>query len=164
MTGSNKPIVAAAAVIVLGISVVLIVRGGSSSHAAASQGVYFYDLTSGALFTAPIGATPPLDAPSGAGQGVKAFVVGCGSCDAANLRVLRLETLTDEAVAALAEMKANSGPPSDALIAGQRVAVPPDKTGAQPAWVPQGSPRGRAILARMPDKVCDSTPATICTP
>jgi hypothetical protein len=128
----NQIAAAAVAVIVIVISVVWIARGNRSASPRTDQ-MYFYDVGSGELFPAARAAQPPIDAPSGAGQGVQAFVYGCGSCEPDQLHIAYVMTYTEAAVAAMAQLTGNaqgdepaeiSPQLSQAIDTGTLVAVP----------------------------------------
>lgn len=162
---SNQPIVAVLAVVVIVGSIVWMSGGGSGNSLPKS--VYFYDLGSGELFPADRAAQPPIDAPSGAGQGVKAVVYACGECNDAALSVAFLTTYTPEAVAAMKKMAtATDGEVdialSEAIERGSLVAVPAAE-GAEVQWVNAMSEAGNAIMGRA-GELCGNEPAKPCFP
>lgn len=135
---------------------------------AASTQVYFYDLSGGALFGAERTAEPPIDAPSGPGNGVKAVVYGCGDCTEANLQIAYLMTNTDEARQAMAQVESlgsQGGPVAPELAMkiqnGQRVAIVPES--GEVKWVSSTSPEGIAILSPARE-LCAGQSATPCSP
>ncbi len=77
----------AASVLILGFIifwvVVLVVRMNSDDgeRALAPVEFYFYDIETGELFAGPSNVSGPIDAPSGEGNGYKAYVFTCGDCN-----------------------------------------------------------------------------------
>jgi len=166
---NSKPIIAiAATIITIAASTWIAIQAGIGSPTAGSS-AYFYDLTTGRLITAPASSESPIDTPDG--QAVKALVAGCGSCSAENLRIVRIEKLTDDARKALATMRnaASKGPVhpaqfGDIINKGTMVAEPAGKAGQDPQWVVQSSPRGMAVLSITPQQSCQSEEAVFCSP
>jgi len=74
-----KPIIAAAAAVILGGLVYLFYPSRAQSVAPVPN-VYYYDLASKKLFVATGTELPPIDAPSGKDLGVAALVYGCNDC------------------------------------------------------------------------------------
>lgn len=137
---NRQAILATVAVVALLIAGGLIVGRGSSGGAGdGPKHVYFYALNTGDLFTAPNTATTA-PAPAG-GEGVRAYVYSCTSCDDAASRFAGyVQKYTEQAVAAMA----NPSPETeDALREGNLVASPAE--GGELKWVAADSDAGQRI-------------------
>lgn len=108
----KNPVVAVIAVIVLIVAVVIIFRqlGVGAGGIGGPKDAYWYDLDTGKLFPHKA-VTPPVKAPSG-GEGVRAYVYACTSCDDKSDRFIGfLERYSDEGKKILEEgPTADSGP------------------------------------------------------
>lgn len=161
----NQPIVAVVAVIVIIGSVVWMANGGKNS--SLPKQVYFYDVGSGELFAADRAAQPPIEAPSGAGNGVKAVVYSCGECSDSSLQVAFVTTYSEEARAAMQKMANAADGGVDVELAevidnGTLVAMPAEG-GGEPQWVSAVTQEGIQIMGRAGD-ICGSQPAKPCFP
>ena len=58
---------------------------------------WYYDLSDGTLFAATAAQIPPIDSPSGSGQGVTAHVYTCATCSEQDRWIAYLETWSAEA-------------------------------------------------------------------
>ncbi len=78
----NSAIVTIGAVLLLLVSLGFIIMrvSGGSQYKARIVDVYYFDIDSGQLFTAKSNEIPPIDSPSGANKGVRAYVFACGDC------------------------------------------------------------------------------------
>ena len=83
----------AAALLTLALTYAYLNSGESGPP--AFNNAYFFDVQSKQLFSQPGELQPPIDAPSGAGNGVLAFVYGCGDCKG-ELHIHYLKKLTPE--------------------------------------------------------------------
>jgi hypothetical protein len=145
---SKQTVMIVVIVVALGVSLVMLMRSGGSRSTTGNDG-YFYDLTTGELFADTKSQVPPIDAPGGAGKGVRAVVLSCGSCGENDRRIGYLEMLTDAARAGIKAMQdpATITPQAGQDIeAGTLVALPPDKPGDEPKWVVKTSPAGQRIV------------------
>lgn len=164
MALKDKPVLGAlVAVGILAISAVLIMRSVSGSAIES----YYFDLQTGELFTAAQDLKTPINAPSGASNGVRAYVFACGTCSDANMKVVYIEQLSEEA----AQMQANYRPSDDpakeaeyqrVMEKGYRIAEPP-AAGAEPNWQAYFSPQGQA-LANSHQSMCSGSKAEACMP
>lgn len=159
--GSNNSVKIGVAVVLLlaAAGILLTVRGGTQPPGDGS--VYFYDLTSGELFMAPDTARPPIDAPGGAGKGVRAFVYACGECSPATQRIGYLLSVSPQARAMMDKPLEQADPA--VLQNGQLIATPPEQPGGDVTWVVRNTPAG-ATVARTPEKTCDSVKTSECLP
>ena len=101
MFGSSKIIAAAATLILAGAVLAIVWQVWPRSSPPLPAHDWFYDLNSGQLFAGPIGAIPPIDAPSGpqpdgTPAGVRARVYSCHHCSPADRTIAWLETYTVE--------------------------------------------------------------------
>ena len=78
--------------------------GGSRRGGNAPRNVFFMDVSNGELFPAPVNSIPPIDAPSGPGNGVKAYVYTCGSCSKSEWFIAYVQKYTPEAREKLIEL------------------------------------------------------------
>lgn len=167
---NNRTAVIVVCLLAAALGMWLAVRPTDNRRGKMPKGVYFYDLGSGDLFTQPLNTMPPVDAPSGPGQGVLAYVFTCGSCSQAERQVLYLETLTDQAkqamqarAAALSEDAAEMAPVDSTILnQGTRLAPSPAR-GEEPHWIAAGSAEGRALRESW-RTYCDGSPAKVCSP
>ena len=79
---NNSAVATALAVLALVVALAVLVwtSGVGRARGAPSQ-QWFFDLQSGELYEAAMDEIPPIDTESGAGNGVKAIVYSCSSCD-----------------------------------------------------------------------------------
>lgn len=139
----------------------------STRRRTAIATVYFYDIATGELFAADRAAQPPIDAPSGPGNGVKAIVYACGVCEPANMRVAFLTTYSPEARAAMKAMMHSTDGDVDlklvnAIETGTLVASPAPG-GSDIQWVSAMSLAGITIMGRA-GELCGNEPAKPCFP
>jgi hypothetical protein len=151
--------------IILASSAVIILRSGAIT--TPDKQAYFFDLDTGELFTADRELQAPIAAPSGEGNGMRAVVFGCGSCNADDLRVAYIMKYSDDAGTAIGPDMAGAGdaPPQQLAGAVQKeplVAAPP-AAGEQPQWVVTSSPQGSTIQSRA-SFVCGPKAAQPCVP
>ncbi len=125
-------------------------------------GDWYYDLNTNQLFPGPLGAIPPIAAPSGpladgTPAGVRAHVYGCGDCSEARRAIAYLETYSAESQQRLRQLRqakfgiesagANrqlaARPDDGALLVGEASLV---KRPTDPEWVVRGSAAGQAIV------------------
>lgn len=171
-TLNKNPALAGGIVVVVIVAAVVAMRG--SSGAPPLDQAWFYDLQTGALFPGDRFAPAPIDAPSGAGNGVTAVVLGCGDCEAKPTKAHWLEKFTPEALAVHKKMEAaDAAEEDDAIIvteqeqqvydAGQLIALPPEP-GSEPQWVPSLSGEGEAIRSQQIKSACTSGKPEVCLP
>lgn len=161
---SNPTVIMVLAVLFIGGSGIYIwSRLGPAKPVLPTQ-AYFYDLSTGALFSAALSEIPPIDAPSGGGNGVRAYVFGCGNCESP--KVAYLATVTPDARQVLvrpAETPEAMRLREAATTAGQRVALPPDP-GQAPRWIAPDVPAATDILSA-PSRLCDDPGSLVsCLP
>lgn len=93
-------------------AVIFLTSGGDPDVRPTIETAYYYDLDAKTLFTNKPDLNAPIKAPSG-GQGVLAYVFGCGSCEEDKRFIGYLKRYTDEAKEALEEtIRKKSGDPS----------------------------------------------------
>lgn len=162
----NRLMVAATAVILF-ICIVVWMTGGGNATPLSAQ-VYFYDVADGTLFNADRESVPPIDAPSGPGNGVKAVVYGCGDCSESNRKIALLTTYSEDAKQAMATLESGSEVPSEkmakltaAIQEGTLAAAVPAE--GQPQWVSTSSSAGIALLRQARD-ICADQDAAPCSP
>lgn len=139
------------AVIVLVIAVTMAVRNTGIGQPAQAQTRYHYDLA-----TADI-----VEGPADQIDGVIAHVYTCSTCDASKQAVY-IESLTPEAVAAIANKDADPTAAGRAMTEGVIYAEPP-AAGEDPTWLPHTAPQAVELTAK-PLTLCDGQPAKRCTP
>lgn len=135
--GGSQNVKILVAVVLLVIAGVVIVRSRGGSSGSAIAGEMYFDVQSGELFIGPLDALPPVSAPSG-GEGVRAVVYGCGSCDDPLVgHVAYLIKYSDEAKREIQSLRqqAQSAPPeesgallaeADSYLTLKRMIAPPD--------------------------------------
>lgn len=146
----------------IAVAVVITMRSGSAAD--APRQAWFYDVQTGQLFAAAASEIPPVDAPSGPGNGVAAFVFGCGSCNEADRFINHLLTYTEKARQTMAQLDTHDMTTQvDLIDAGTRVAPPPDEPGAEPQWIPKTSPQGADLIDAAPSR-CTGAKVQRCVP
>jgi hypothetical protein len=160
-----KIVVAAALLIIGGALIARQIGSASQTRGNAASQVYFYDLDSGELFAQPAEAMPPVDAPSGANKGVRAFVYTCGSC-ADDQQIGYIQMLDEKGLAAhkqIAEVEEPGRQRLYALVQQHTFVAPPPAAGAEPRWISQSTPQGRELLEAY-QKLCSGKLARLCNP
>lgn len=160
-------IVAVAAVIIAVASVFATTRSiiGPSRQPAD---LYYYDLNTGDLFTAPGGALQPIAAPSSDADnpsGVRAHVFACGSCDDASVRYVGYITKFNPDV--VAKVLERNGGVINAEFH-QLLDLTADNTLVRSTesdddWRPIGSRTGIALVTAAQKRCGNATPAR-CVP
>lgn len=87
MAENNNTVKLGAAVVLLLAAAGLVAYQMAGGAPQTSAG-FFYDLETGKRFASQLGGVPPIDAPSGPGNGVRAEVFACGSCDDADAQFI----------------------------------------------------------------------------
>lgn len=158
---------AAALVVLAGVGYYMFNSLGGSDRTGMDQPVYLYDLQTGERFRGKLNDYPPTDAPSGAGNGVRVYVFGCGSCDEEKLVNGYLEKYTPEgreaALNARQSFAAGDVDESrrlDELAAQNKLVRAVD--GEQ--WFPSTSTQGRKIILEAGGRACPGTVAFPCQP
>lgn len=142
----NPAVAAFACILVIALSAFWMTRGEKTVVRPAQ--IYFYDLASGELFSADRMSQPPIDAPGGAGRGVKAEVYGCGECSGDNRIIAYMTTYSEAAQKAMQQLTspdASNVHLAQAVDQGTLVAVVPEAS-SEPRWVPAFSDQGAAIM------------------
>jgi hypothetical protein len=164
-------ITAAAIMLLLGITL-LVFRGTGRSAAIepAPDLAWFYDLETGELFADKAAALPPIDAPSGANNGVGAVVYACGSCDEDEQRIGYVQQYSDEGRRAMAQLQqlrdAEADIPvqlNETLDRERYVALPP-ASGSPPQWASLASPQGQQIASQYMTACGEGTQPRLCPP
>ncbi len=162
-TISQNPMIGIGIVVVVAVIVVWTQLPGAKEPGTNVSQTYFYNLESGEIVMMPTGTRPPATTESGQ-QAVKAHVYSCGECTA-DQWFYYLESLTDDAKAAL-ENVGEDDDPTRALQAdamGRMVAEAP--ASGEPQWVLAGSVQGQNIAATYSGKgKCGSKLPNICRP
>jgi len=171
----NKPVVGVLVVLVLvAAAASLMMRGGGNGGPGVTvASEYFLDLSNGKLFPRQIDQPgsgrdsvpvildpPPIDAPGGAGMGVRAYVYSCGSC-ASEKKIVYIEKLTDKARKLVLEPSGRPAQDASVIQTGKRVAEWSE--GQKPDWIEATSEKGLALIAT-PNILCGGQPATRCLP
>jgi len=163
----NSTVMTILFVVVLIVSLGSILMQSSGGDMKRYTYGYFFDVGSGELFVRKNTEVPPIDAPSGAGKGVRAVVFSCTDCDDKKTHFTGwLETYTPEAK----EELLNPPPPinpedptsgmTGAVERGHRIAAAP--TGAaEPQWMLMSSPQGSQIMKQIRSKCAK---AAVCNP
>lgn len=165
---NNSAIVTVAAVLVLlmALGIIIYTQGAGRRGPTQWQG-YYMDLGTNELFAGKSTDIPPVDAPSGANQGVRAHVYGCGDCSEANRFIAYLERYTEKAK----QMRLNppqydpNQPASPEVymdeMTGVEVEVRAPK-GTQ--WMSLMSEQGMRITEIMPNRCPDGVMIMPCLP
>lgn len=157
-TNNRRPLIAAAAVVILIASWVWMLTPQNSSDVPQR---YFYDLTIGDTFVDDATRMPPITSPSG-GEAVVALVYACGNCDnEADRFIAFYEKFTDEYKQAYAEDKAgDTAMPAEVERTGRIISTPDADQ-----WIPMQSDEGVALWDSTLLNRCDdgSQPIT-CMP
>lgn len=143
---NNSAIVTLGAVVLLVIAlgaIIMQTRGGGGSGIID---VYYYDLSTGQLFTGPSNQLAPIEAPSGPYNGkpggVRAFVFSCTDCDDESTHFIGwLDMYTPEAKEALANPTAEMGASFELYERGHLVKRVEDET-----WVSANDPEGFRVM------------------
>ena len=155
----KKPVVGVVAAIVLLVALVLIARqlGIGSGIGGGPEDVFWYDLDKGDLFAHPA-TIEPVTAPSG-GEGVRAHVFACTSCDDQDDRFTAyLERYTDEARRILKEEQARNNPMARPMAMAHVLVRRPNDD----QWVAATGPQGMQIMQERNSK-CGGKPAKPCS-
>lgn len=145
----QSPLVTSISAIVIFLMVGFVawrVWGGSASEEKPTADVYYYDLNTLQLFTAPADSPCPLATPSGDYQGgpagVRAHVLACGQCSDASQRYV-----------GWLEKPQPTGDSEDVLVA----------SAEDLKWVLASSPEGERILNKAMTG-CDGKQVNLCRP
>lgn len=162
---NQKPQLAAAVAAAIAIIALIILLFTTRTPPLRDQG-WFFDLGTGELFTADHTGIPPIAAPSGAGQGVRAVILGCGGCGESQRHLAWLEAYTAPARKALQvkqEAQVELSPDQEASIAaGLLIARPPQ--GSPPRWMPESSPEAATFTAGVLSGLCNGSKPVLCVP
>jgi hypothetical protein len=137
----SKPALMGLAALCLALALVQVLRMSGGERGVSH--VYYWDLGSGELFTAPA-ALAPIDAPSGPSQGVLAMVFSCGKCDEGSRFVAWLEQHTPEARRMLESGNRDDPRYQEVVASGHQIAAAP-APGAAPQWNAYQSPQAAAV-------------------
>lgn len=168
----NHPVVAVLLCAIVAIVAVLAaVNNSGSSGSTPPRAAWFYDLSTGRLFTADRGAVPPF-AINGS-TAVRARVYGCEGCGEGDRHVVVIEKYPDTVAEELRVPPPvdASGRDADAYtdrrdrlrVESLLIAAPPRTGGEQIVWMPLNSPAARAILDRL-DDLCPGAVPEMCEP
>lgn len=148
---NRKQITLAAAIAVLIGSWLYIVM--TATGGGGEPGVWFYDLDAGELYAAPRGTVAPTTAPSG-GEGVKAMVYACDSCDGETA----VGYLVNHQPALKRKLEAGEEVDPQMMLTDQLI-----RAAAGDAWHPAGSPEARDIKAAVRN-ACGDQRVAACQP
>jgi hypothetical protein len=168
----NHPVVTVLVCAIVAIMAVLVVVNKSGSSGTTPPRVaWFYDLSTGRLFTADRGEVPPLTVDGS--TAVRARVYGCNGCGEGDRHVVVIEKYPD---AVAEELRVpppadDSSPEANAYtsrrerlrVEAMLIAAPPRTPGEQVAWTPLNSPQAQSILARL-DDLCPGAVPEMCEP
>lgn len=161
MPANNKQTVKiAAAVGLLLIAVIVLVLQRSAANAGKATGRYYMNLATGELITGPLHGLPNIDAPGG--PAVLAHVYSCGTCDEGSRQIVYLESLNDQALAAIANEDTDPTAAATAMVEGLQMAAPPESC-AEPQWFANIAPESVELTNR-PSSLCQGAPAKPCLP
>src|SRR5690606_37122510 len=140
--------------------------------------LYFYDLSSGQLFTAASDQIPPIETPNGPHAGVRAHVFACGECPGnlngmnaeqvkqAGAYIAYLEMYTPEGKNALTAAQAPQGdaggPPPGAMIDPMEQTLVKRVEDAK--WLSMYSQPGYQLTDQAITQCPDGSPARACRP
>lgn len=162
----EKPAIGAGvALVLLGLAGVFAYSrmGPRNAPQPFAQGWYF-DVKTGDLFAAR-NVFPPVEAPSGADQGVRAYVYSCGTCEPSKWTIAYLETHTPEARQIMLEPA--DGPDriaarNRAMTEGRLIAAAPAK-GESPQWIASHQPAAQQLVANARPQ-CPQGEPILCAP
>lgn len=170
-TINNNPAVGLIiAVVVVGVAI-FVLRG--NARPADNPQAYFYDLETGQLFAGLKTDVPPIDAPSGAGNGVQATVMSCGSCDNPDERFVAWISRFDPQVQDMVRRMNESANPVDAdgnpidvmyVNSHAYIAVAPESAGGEVDWISINAPQAQTIRQAPYDKCAQGTVVKTCIP
>lgn len=151
------------ALVVIAVAGTIIVRSQQGSTVVAPDQAYFYSLQSGELFSSSYDNLPPVQAPNG-GEGVRAYVYSCATCDVQNQFTAYLETYPAEAKAKLKAAKAskNYNEAGEIMTATRQIAALPE-SGSEPEWFNAASPKAQSLMNQHRTKCGDAMPI-VCDP
>jgi hypothetical protein len=147
-------------VVLLSMSLLSLWLQRDGGRPAGPGQAYYYDLTSGKLFSGPDDAIAPIDAPGGTGKGVRAFVYSCEGCEPDSLVVLKLQAMTLEARRVIVTARTDPKMQDalvDAIQHGVRVAAPPT-SGQEPVWLRPESSEAAALAKAIASHCGGQTP------
>jgi len=163
----NHPVIAAGVAVSVMIAAALFAaRQTSLFHGnQTNDRAYFYDLETGQRFVGNLHQPPPVDAPSGSGNGVRVHVFGCGSCEKRNLVNGYLESFTEKGHKAAVALRQTTdiGRHEElrAIVNAERIYRGVD--GDQ--WHQATSPAGQQIVRQATEKACpDGVVSGRCLP
>ncbi len=151
MTSKSKIKLAAAALMLL-IGVTMLVNHvavGPDVVVARPEQAYFFDLQTGALYTAPIDTLSPTDAPSGADNGVRAIVYTCGTCDEGQQKIGYLQMMSPrgkEIYVHVHELGPDVTPDLVTQLEQESFVALPPEAGGEPQWVNIATPQEDWIM------------------
>lgn len=170
-TINKNPLVGVVIVVVILVIVVMMIR--SNGPVGENPLAYYYDLQSGELFVANKDDVPPIEAPSGAGNGVLAAVFACGSCENEADRfvgwVSKYDPQVHEQVRLLnaSPMAVDAaGNPIDAMAvnAYAYIAVLPETVGDDVEWISLNAPQVQFIREAPFTKCPEGAAVQTCYP
>lgn len=154
--------------VIVGAIIAIVSQMTAGSKSAGLTHIYFYDLSTGEVFTEQRTAIPPIRD----GNGVWAAVYSCSACDdVASHFVGWIETYTPQAkqvaAALLEEGAVATAEMTMAIDNGHLIAAKPE-LGSKPNWMPLSSPQAAGVMQSINDR-CPSTgeirsPLTTCAP
>lgn len=141
-------------VVVLVVAGMVVFRSSGRGSRRPIEHRYFYDLSAGEVMVMK-NQLAPVTTASGA-QAVWAEVFSCGGCDDPSQRFVGfLEKASDELRQDMNKPVAEQNP--DLFMSGMLVALPPEKPGDAPQWVPRSAPAAMRIteshMNRCPDRL-----------
>ena len=160
-----SPAIAAAAAAIGIVLAAIVLWWWYGGGIGSSEGkTYFYDLGSQERIVMPSGTLPPIDLPSGAGNGVEAAVFSCSDCGS-DAKVLYLIRYTDEGKRLAAMQQAGQqdtpeGEPIGELLARNTEIREINGTN----WVPANSPAATNIMRLAAQSCGDGVETIQCFP
>lgn len=127
--------------LVLVIAIVLGVMNSGDDPMPTRAGDYYFDIETSKVFVADASQLPPIAAPSGAGNGMKAYVFSCSDCgDASSHFVAYIEKYSEEAKAVMGDREK-----LDIVDKGHQL-----RAGDGGEWVLASSEEGQKLISSPP--------------
>jgi|GEM_PF-2299619 len=157
--------------IVVSMAVVMAVRTSNPPASTPPDHAWFYDVSTGRLFTIDRSAVPPITVDGS--MAVRARVYGCDGCGEDDRHAVVIEKYPDVVAQKLREpLPADASSPKTEAYVGRRermqvesllIAAPPQTPGDEIVWTPHVSPQAQTIRARLDDLCPDAAPE-LCEP
>jgi len=167
----NPAVTALVCASIVVVAVVMAVGNARPRGSKPPDQVWFYDLSTGRLFTTDRSAVPPITVDES--MAVRARVYGCNGCGEGDRQVVIIEKYPDAAAEKLREPLPVSASSRDIeAYEGRRdrmrdelllIAAPPQAPGGEIMWAPHTSPQAQTVRERVDDLCSDGAPQ-FCRP